>query len=153
MDFCELFSVELMEIHSAASTKTEILQQLAKRMEAAQKLHSRARFEAAVWQAEEGLCVPVENGVALLHANTAAVRTPAVALFTATQSPAGWEEAVQAVFLIASNQAQQHIQTLRCLSAMLLEHTFVQALCACCDAETAWEILTKEAAVYRFPQL
>ena len=130
-----LINEQLIALDLKASRKEEVFSEMTRLLVAQGKVSDEQQFIKDLWAREELDNTGFEEGVALPHAKSAAVSTPAVAIGI---SRAGIEYGAEdgkpsrLFFMIASpaGGANHHIEVLAELSAKLIEEGFIDALLA-----------------------
>ncbi|MCP3241598.1 fructose-specific PTS transporter subunit EIIC [Aeromonas hydrophila] len=130
-----LINEQLIALDLKATRKEEVFTEMTRLLAAQGKVSNEQQFVKDLWAREELDNTGFEEGVALPHAKSAAVSTPAVAIGI---SRAGIEYGAEdgkpsrLFFMIASpaGGANHHIEVLAELSAKLIEEGFIDALLA-----------------------
>ncbi len=130
-----LINEQLIALDLKATGKEEVFTEMTRLLAAQGKVSDEQQFIKDLWAREELDNTGFEEGVALPHAKSAAVSTPAVAIGI---SRAGIEYGAEdgkpsrLFFMIASpaGGANHHIEVLAELSAKLIEEGFIDALLA-----------------------
>jgi fructose PTS system EIIBC or EIIC component len=138
-----LINEQLIALDLKASRKEEVFSEMAHLLAAQGKVSDEQQFIKDLWAREALDNTGFEEGVALPHAKSAAVSTPAVAIgISRTGIDYGAEDGKPSrlFFMIASpaGGANHHIEVLAELSAKLIEEGFIDALLA---AKTSAEAL------------
>ncbi|MGL6389960.1 PTS fructose transporter subunit IIABC [Aeromonas hydrophila] len=130
-----LINEQLIALDLKATRKEEVFTEMTRLLAVQGKVSDEQQFIKDLWAREELDNTGFEEGVALPHAKSAAVSTPAVAIGI---SRAGIEYGAEdgkpsrLFFMIASpaGGANHHIEVLAELSAKLIEEGFIDALLA-----------------------
>lgn len=133
MEVTSLISADTVSLRLHGHTKSEILDELIEVLAKAGKLIDPKAFREAILQREEQFPTGLENGVAIPHARTDAVRTPAIALGIA---PDGIDygsldrQSSRIFFLIAETEAvaEEHLEILAALSRHMQDSQYIQRL-------------------------
>ncbi|QTF91575.1 fructose-specific PTS transporter subunit EIIC [Halomonas sp. BM-2019] len=133
MEVTSLISTETINLRLHGHTKSEILDELIEVLAKAGKLIDPQAFREAILQREEQFSTGLENGVAIPHARTDAVRTPAIAVGIA---PEGVDygsldhQPSRIFFLIAETDAvaEEHLKILASLSRHMRDSHYIQRL-------------------------
>ncbi|MBV7436715.1 fructose-specific PTS transporter subunit EIIC [Aeromonas sp. sif2416] len=138
-----LINEHLINLDLKATRKEEVFSEMARLLVAQGKVSDEQQFIKDLWAREELDNTGFEEGVALPHAKSAAVSTPAVAIgISRAGIDYGAEDGKPSrlFFMIASpaGGANHHIEVLAELSAKLIEEGFIAKLLA---AKTSAEAL------------
>ena len=138
-----LINEHLINLDLKATRKEEVFSEMARLLVAQGKVSDEQQFIKDLWAREELDNTGFEEGVALPHAKSAAVSTPAVAIgISRAGIDYGAEDGKPSrlFFMIASpaGGANHHIEVLAELSAKLIEEDFIAKLLA---AKTSAEAL------------
>ncbi|EKP0247218.1 PTS sugar transporter subunit IIA [Aeromonas veronii] len=130
-----LINEHLINLDLKATRKEEVFTEMARLLVAQGKVSDEQQFVKDLWAREELDNTGFEEGVALPHAKSAAVSTPAVAIGISRNGiDYGAEDGKPSklFFMIASpaGGANHHIEVLAELSAKLIEEGFIDALMA-----------------------
>nr|WP_279007593.1 fructose-specific PTS transporter subunit EIIC [Aeromonas jandaei] len=130
-----LINEHLINLDLKATHKEEVFTEMARLLVAQGKVSDEQQFVKDLWAREELDNTGFEEGVALPHAKSAAVSTPAVAIGISRNGiDYGAEDGKPSklFFMIASpaGGANHHIEVLAELSAKLIEEGFIDALLA-----------------------
>ncbi|WP_421224653.1 PTS fructose transporter subunit IIABC [Aeromonas jandaei] len=130
-----LINEHLINLDLKATHKEEVFTEMAHLLVAQGKVSDEQQFVKDLWAREELDNTGFEEGVALPHAKSAAVSTPAVAIGISRNGiDYGAEDGKPSklFFMIASpaGGANHHIEVLAELSAKLIEEGFIDALLA-----------------------
>ncbi|WP_421229368.1 PTS fructose transporter subunit IIABC [Aeromonas jandaei] len=130
-----LINEHLINLDLKATRKEEVFTEMARLLVAQGKVSDEQQFVKDLWAREELDNTGFEEGVALPHAKSAAVSTPAVAIGISRHGiDYGAEDGKPSklFFMIASpaGGANHHIEVLAELSAKLIEEGFIDALLA-----------------------
>lgn len=141
-----LINEQLICLDLTARSKDQVFQELAARLKQQQRIDDEEAFIADLWAREEMGNTGFEAGVALPHAKSAAVITPAVAVGISRQGiDYGAEDGQPSrlFFMIASpaGGADHHIEVLAELSSKLVEEGFIERLLAANSPASALALL------------
>ena len=147
MDITNLVETEMICLELEATTKQQALEELVELLDAAGKLADKQRFLDDIWKREDVGNTGFEEGIAIPHAKSAAVSTPAVAVgISRTGIDYGAEdgELSDVFFMLASPDGDDHhhIEVLAQLSSKLIEDGFVEQLKACKNLDDAYQLIT-----------
>lgn len=141
MKITQLIQEETIILDVEANTKEQVMEELADKLDAADKLVDKKKFIEEIWQREKQGSTGIGDGVAIPHAKTNAVKEPAIVF---GRSKAGIDfdaldgEPSHLFFMIAASEdaTTSHLDTLAELSSMLMDESFRKELLAA-DSEQA----------------
>ncbi|WP_265449278.1 fructose PTS transporter subunit IIA, partial [Aeromonas salmonicida] len=141
-----LINEHLINLDLNATSKEEVFSEMARLLVAQGKVSDEQQFIKDLWAREELDNTGFEEGVALPHAKSAAVSTPAVAIgISRSGIDYGAEDGKPSrlFFMIASpaGGANHHIEVLAELSAKLIEEGFIAKLLAAKSPAAALALL------------
>ncbi|HIF9275930.1 TPA: PTS fructose transporter subunit IIABC [Photobacterium damselae] len=141
-----LINEKLINLDLQATTKDQVFAEMAEMLTQQGKVANKERFIADIYAREELGNTGFEEGVALPHAKSAAVASPAVAIGVSRQGiEYGAEDGLPSklFFMIASPDggANHHIEVLAELSSKLIEDGFIDAFLAAKTPEEALNLL------------
>ncbi|WP_429166141.1 fructose-specific PTS transporter subunit EIIC [Aeromonas rivipollensis] len=144
-----LINEQLIALDLKASRKEEVFSEMTRLLVAQGKVSDEQQFIKDLWAREELDNTGFEEGVALPHAKSAAVSTPAVAIgISRSGIDYGAEDGKPSrlFFMIASpaGGANHHIEVLAELSAKLIEEGFIDALLAAKSPAAALALLLEK---------
>ena len=144
-----LINEQLIALDLKASRKEEVFSEMTRLLVAQGKVSDEQQFIKDLWAREELDNTGFEEGVALPHAKSAAVSTPAVAIgISRSGIDYGAEDGKPSrlFFMIASpaGGANHHIEVLAELSAKLIEEGFIDALLAAKTPAAALALLLEK---------
>ncbi|WP_429092174.1 fructose-specific PTS transporter subunit EIIC [Aeromonas rivipollensis] len=144
-----LINEQLIALDLKASRKEEVFSEMTRLLVAQGKVSDEQQFIKDLWAREELDNTGFEEGVALPHAKSAAVSTPAVAIgISRSGIDYGAEDGKPSrlFFMIASpaGGANHHIEVLAELSAKLIEEGFIDALLAANTPAAALALLLEK---------
>ncbi|WP_077324281.1 PTS fructose transporter subunit IIABC [Virgibacillus siamensis] len=143
MKITELLSKETIILDLHADSKQEVLDALADQLDQAGKLEDKQAFKEGIMAREEQSTTGIGEGIAIPHAKSAAVQTPAIA-FGRSKSGIDFEsldgQPAHLFFMIAASEGanNDHLEALSRLSTFLMDEAFRQKML---DATTKEEIL------------
>ncbi|WP_413698626.1 fructose-specific PTS transporter subunit EIIC [Psychromonas sp. KJ10-10] len=149
MKITDLINENLICLELRAKTKKEVFEELIERLHAQDKIQDKTQFLADVEKREELGNTGFEEGVALPHAKSAAVLTPAIAIgISKSGIDYGAEDGKPSklFFMIASpeNASDHHIDVLTVLSSKLIEEGFIDKLLGAKTAQQALDLLLEK---------
>ncbi|HIF9135283.1 TPA: PTS fructose transporter subunit IIABC [Photobacterium damselae] len=141
-----LINEKLINLDLQATTKDQVFAEMAEMLTQQGKVADKEQFIADIYAREELGNTGFEEGVALPHAKSAAVASPAVAIGMSRQGiEYGAEDGLPSklFFMIASPDggANHHIEVLAELSSKLIEDGFIDAFLAAKTPEEALNLL------------
>ena len=144
-----LINEQLIALDLKATRKEEVFSEMTRLLVAQGKVSDEQQFIKDLWAREELDNTGFEEGVALPHAKSAAVSTPAVAIgISRSGIDYGAEDGKPSrlFFMIASpaGGANHHIEVLAELSAKLIEEGFIDALLAAKSPAAALALLLEK---------
>ncbi|MGY4689179.1 PTS fructose transporter subunit IIABC [Salibacterium sp. K-3] len=129
MKITELLQKETMILDLQADTKNGVIDELVNQLDKAGRLSDPAEFREAIHSRERESSTGIGEGIAIPHAKTDAVKTPAIA-FGRSQEGTDYEsldgQPAHLFFMIAASEGanQDHLQTLSRLSTLLMDENF-----------------------------
>ncbi|MCH4561541.1 fructose-specific PTS transporter subunit EIIC [Halomonas sp. EGI 63088] len=150
MEVTSLLSTDTICLRLHGHTKSEILDELIEVLTKAGKLTDPKAFKEAILKREAEFPTGLEKGIAIPHARTDAVRSPAIALGIA---PNGVEygsldnQPSRIFFLIAETEAvaEEHLEILAALTRHMQESNYIQSLLQAGSANELIRLLADEA--------
>ncbi|OLQ94562.1 PTS fructose transporter subunit IIC [Vibrio ponticus] len=148
----EILNTQLIKLDLTATDKESVFNELAQVLVDAGKVSDHQQFVKDVWAREETGNTGFEDGIALPHAKSAAVLSPAIAVGISKHGiEYGAEDGQPSnlFFMIASpKQASNfHVEVLAKLSSKIVEPTFLENLRNAQTNEEALALLTAEEKV------
>lgn len=143
MKITELLSKETIILDLHADSKQGVLNELAEQLDHAGKLEDIQAFKDGIMEREEQSTTGIGEGIAIPHAKSAAVKTPAIA-FGRSKSGIDFqsldEQPAHLFFMIAASEGanNDHLEALSRLSTFLMDETFRQKVL---DATSKEEVL------------
>ncbi|UOE93494.1 PTS fructose transporter subunit IIABC [Alkalihalobacillus sp. LMS39] len=133
MKISDLLKRDTIVLELSATTKQGVIDELVNKLDSARKLSDKNLFKEAILARELQTTTGIGEGIAIPHAKTAAVRTPAIAF---GRSTAGVDydsldgKPSHLVFMIAASEGanNEHLETLSRLSTLLMDTDFRQTL-------------------------
>ncbi|MBU8907900.1 PTS fructose transporter subunit IIABC [Desertibacillus haloalkaliphilus] len=133
MRITDLLTTETIELHLQASTKSEAIDELVQKLADAGKLADQTQFKEAILAREEQSTTGIGEGIAIPHAKTVAVKTPAI-VFGRSNEGIDYEaldgQPSHLFFMIAASEGANnaHLETLSRLSSFLMDTDFRKKL-------------------------
>ena len=144
-----LFSENCINLNLKGSTKNEIIDELVEMLNAAGKLNDKEEYKKQILKRESQSSTGLEEGIAIPHAKTAAVKIPSIA-FGLSKNGVDYEsldgEPSKLFFMIAApaNASDTHIEILSKLTTMLLDDDIRERLLEVKTPQEVIEILSLE---------
>ncbi|QTN00278.1 PTS fructose transporter subunit IIA [Sediminibacillus dalangtanensis] len=143
MKITDLLKKDTIILDLKASGKTEVIDELVNKLDEAGRLNDKEEYKKAILDRETQSTTGIGEGIAIPHAKTAAVKTPAI-VFGRSSEGIDYEALDGApshlFFMIAASEGanQTHLETLSRLSSFLMDKKFRQKLE---EASTAEEVI------------
>jgi len=138
----------LVVINSTATTKVEIIRELAERLVAEGRVTNFDAYLADVAQREEVMATGIQGGIGIPHARSASVTAPSVAVATSERGiPFGAPDGpAHLIFLIAApiGADDSHLQILAAIARRVMRDEFRDALRNETDPAIISDTMTKE---------
>ncbi|NLS14645.1 PTS transporter subunit EIIA [Vibrio sp. SM6] len=144
-----LINQDLIQLNLQANTKAEVFNELIDLLYAQGRIHDKAQFLADIEAREAQGNTGFEDGVAIPHAKSAAVVSPAVVIGVHKEGiEYGADDGLPSklFFMIASPDGgdNHHIEVLAELSSKLIEDGFIEAFIDSPDSQAALALLLGE---------
>ncbi len=129
MKISDLLKQDTMILDLQSSSKAEVIEELVSKLDEAGRLENKAEYKKAILAREEQSTTGLGEGIAIPHAKTAAVKTPAIA-FGRSKEGIDYEaldgQPSNLFFMIAASEGanNEHLATLSKLSTFLMDDTF-----------------------------
>lgn len=144
MKITELLKKDTIILDLKASSKAEVIDELVNKLDSAGRLNNKEDYKNAILKRESEFSTGIGDGIAIPHAKTAAVKTPALAFGRSIEgidydsldgNPAN------IFFMIAASEGANntHLETLSRLSTMLMNPDFKTRLL---EAKSEDEVLS-----------
>lgn len=147
-----LFSENCINLNLKGSTKSEIIDELVEMLNVAGKLNDKEEYKKQILKRESQSSTGLEEGIAIPHAKTAAVKIPSIA-FGISKNGVDYEsldgEPSKLFFMIAApaNASDTHIEILSKLTTMLLDDDIRERLLEVKTPQEVIDILSLENEV------
>lgn len=144
-----LFSENCINLNLKGTTKSEIIDELVEMLNAAGKLNDKEEYKKEILKREAQSSTGLEEGIAIPHAKTLAVKIPSIA-FGLSKNGVDYEsldgEPSKLFFMIAApaNASDTHIEILSKLTTMLLDDDIRERLLEVKNPQEVIEILSLE---------
>lgn len=148
MKIKDLLKKELMIMDLKATEKLAVIDEMVQKMKEEGIISDAEMFKESILKREEKGTTGLGEGIAMPHAKTKAVKTPAV-LFAKSKNGVNYDaldgEAVHIFFMIAATEGahDSHIETLAKLSKMLINDEFVSKLKNCENPDEVHKLIDK----------
>lgn len=149
MKITELLGKETIILNLQAHTKLEVIDELANKLNDAGKLSNKEEYKKAILKREAEFSTGIGDGIAIPHAKTSAVRTPALA-FGLSKSGIPYDSLdgndANIFFMIAASEGanNEHLETLSRLSTMLMNADFKNSLLECKSEDEVLSLINRE---------
>ncbi|KGX92878.1 PTS fructose transporter subunit IIC [Pontibacillus halophilus JSM 076056 = DSM 19796] len=149
MRITDLLKQDTMILELSATSKSDIIEELASKLDEAGRLHDKTAFIEAIQAREEQSTTGIGEGIAIPHAKTAAVKEPAIA-FARSEEGLDYEsldgQSTHLFFMIAASEdaGQAHLETLSSLSTLLMDEAFRQKLLAAESREEVVQLIDRK---------
>ncbi|PLS17105.1 PTS fructose transporter subunit IIABC [Bacillus sp. M6-12] len=143
MRITELLKHDTVILDLKSTVKNEVIDELVNKLDKSGRLNDREGYKKAILAREEQSTTGIGEGIAIPHAKTSAVKTPAIA-FGRSVAGVDYEsldgQPAQLVFMIAASEGANnaHLETLSRLSSLLMDGGFREKLLM---AETIEEVI------------
>ncbi len=143
MKITDLLKKDTIILDLKASDKPGVIEELVNKLDEAGRLNDKEEYKKAILAREEQSTTGIGEGIAIPHAKTAAVKTPAIVFGRSAEGidyEALDESPSHLFFMIAASEGanQTHLETLSRLSSFLMDKKFRQKLE---EASTAEEVM------------
>lgn len=157
MKITQLLTEETIILDLSASTKQEVLEELAGQLERAGKLSDRRAFTAAILERESQSTTGIGDGIAIPHAKSAAVKSPAIAF---GRAPEGLDfesldgQPANLFFMIAATEGanDDHLEALSRLATFLMDEKFRTNILAAQSKQEVLQVVTDKEASLEEPE-
>lgn len=153
MKITQLLTEETIVLNLSATSKQEVIEELANQLNHAGKLADLEAFTQAILTREQQSTTGIGDGIAIPHAKSAAVTTPAIA-FGRSLEGVDYEsmdgQPAQLIFMIAASEGANdaHLEALSRLATFLMDDQFRAAILQATSKQQVLQIVAaKEAAV------
>ena len=143
MKITELLKSDTIILNLTSKTKSEVIDELVNKLDSAGRLNDKSKYKKEILAREEQFSTGIGDGIAIPHAKTAAVKTPALA-FGVSREGIDYDSLdgnpAHIFFMIAASEGadSDHIETLSRLSTLLMNEDFKKKLL---EAKSAKEVL------------
>jgi fructose PTS system EIIBC or EIIC component len=146
MRITELLTKDTIQLNISSASKTGVIDELVSVLDKSGKLEDPKEFKQAILNREAQSTTGIGEGIAIPHAKTSAVKTPAIA-FGKSEQGVDYESLDGApahlFFMIAATEGanQTHLEALSRLSSMLMDSEVRKALVNASSKEEVLEII------------
>ncbi|TYS60867.1 PTS fructose transporter subunit IIA [Sutcliffiella horikoshii] len=155
MKITDLLTKDTVTLQLKSSNKSDVIKELIDSLDGAGKLADKKKYEEAILAREAQSTTGIGEGIAIPHAKTDAVETPAIA-FGVAKDGVDYEsldgQPSQLFFMIAASAGanNEHLETLSRLSSMLMDSEFRNALLAASSKEEVIRLIdNKEKELFK----
>lgn len=147
-DITPVTTSALVSIETTATTKDEVIRELAERLVAEGRVTDLTSYLADVAKREEVMATGIQGGIGIPHARSECVTAPSVAVATSTAGiPFGAPDGpAHLIFLIAAPTGadDSHLQILAAIARRVMRDEFRDALRTATDPAFIADTMTKE---------
>ena len=142
----KMLTEDCINLHLTGKTKSEIIDEMVEMLYSAGKLNDKEEYKKEILKREAQSSTGLEEGIAIPHAKTAAVKVPSIA-FGISKEGVDYEsldgEPSKLFFMIAApaNASDTHIEVLSKLTTMLLDDNIRESLLNVKEPKEVLEIL------------
>jgi PTS system fructose-specific IIC component len=153
MKITELLTKETIIVDLKSTTKVDVIDELTNKLDRAGRLRDKEEFKNAIWKRENEFSTGIGEGIAIPHAKTSAVKTPALA-FGRSKSGIDYDSldgnSSYIFFMIAASEGahNEHLDTLSRLSSMLMNEGFREKLMNANSEEEILLLIDREEKSY-----
>ncbi|MTK10761.1 MAG: PTS fructose transporter subunit IIA [Clostridiaceae bacterium] len=153
MKITELLTKETIIVDLKSTTKADVIDELTNKLDRAGRLRDKEEFKNAIWKRENEFSTGIGEGIAIPHAKTSAVKTPALA-FGRSKSGIDYDSldgnSSHIFFMIAASEGahNEHLDTLSRLSSMLINEGFKEKLMNANSEEEILLLIDREEKSY-----
>lgn len=153
MKITELLTKETIIVDLKSTTKADVIDELTNKLDRAGRLRNKEEFKNAIWKRENEFSTGIGEGIAIPHAKTSAVKTPALA-FGRSKSGIDYDSldgnSSHIFFMIAASEGahNEHLDTLSRLSSMLMNEGFREKLMNANSEEEILLLIDREEKSY-----
>lgn len=142
----DMLTLECINLNLTGTNKEEIINEMVEILFSAGKLNDKEEYKKAIWARENQSSTGLEEGIAIPHAKTSAVKIPSIA-FGLSRSGVDYNsldgEPSKLFFMIAApeNASNSHIEVLSKLTTLLLDDDIRERLLNVTEKKEILEIL------------
>lgn len=133
MKITDLLKKDTIILDLQSTSKADVIEELVAKLDSAGRLENREGYKEAILKRESQSTTGIGEGIAIPHAKTSAVKTPAIA-FGRSVNGIDYEsldgQPSHLIFMIAASEGANntHLETLSRLSMLLMDSDFRQVL-------------------------
>ena len=149
MKITDLLKLDTIIIDLQSETKQSVIDELAGKLAQSGRLYDESDFKSAILKREEQSTTGIGEGIAIPHAKTSAVKTPAIC-FGKSVSGINYEsldgQPAHLFFMIAASEGANtdHLETLSRLSSLLMDTQFRSRLMSANTGKEVLEIINQK---------
>ncbi|MFB7142209.1 fructose-specific PTS transporter subunit EIIC [Gottfriedia sp. NPDC056225] len=149
MRITELLKIDTVLIDLKSSSKMAVIDELIEGLNSAGRLNDKNQFKEAILNREGQSTTGIGEGIAIPHAKTTAVKTPAIA-FGRSKEGIDYEsldgQPAHLFFMIAASEGANnaHLETLSRLSSLLMDEDFRRSLLSAKDASDILNLIDQK---------
>lgn len=149
MKITELLGKDTIILDLKSKTKNEVINELVDKLFSAGKLNNKEEYKEAILKRESEFSTGIGDGIAIPHAKTSAVKTPALA-FGLSQDGIDYDsldaQPANIFFMIAASEGanNEHLETLSRLSTMLMNPDFKDNLVKAKNADEVLDLINNQ---------
>ena len=142
----QLINTSLIELNLQAKTKNEVFTEMINLLAKQEKINSKEQFLADIYTRENIANTGFEKGIAIPHAKSTAVTSPAIVVGISREGiEYGAEDGKPShiFFMIASPEKgnNDHIEALANISGRIIEEKFLEKLLVCKTSQEAYDLI------------
>lgn len=151
MRITELLTKDTMSLNLSAQSKDQVIDELVSVLESARKINDAKQFKTDILTRESHTSTGIGDGIAIPHAKSAAVVTPAIAFGRSTNGidyDALDGKDSHLFFMIAApvGANNEHLDTLARLSSMLMDDSFRTGLMTATSTDDVVQLIDQKEA-------
>ncbi|TWT07936.1 PTS fructose transporter subunit IIA [Planococcus sp. CPCC 101016] len=157
MKITQLLTEETIILNLSAATKQQVLEELASQLDRAGKLSNKRAFTEAILERESQSTTGIGDGIAIPHAKSAAVKSPAIA-FGRSLDGLDYEsldgQPAHLFFMIAASEGanDDHLEALSRLATFLMDDKFRTNILAAQSKEEVLQVISAKEASLEEPE-
>ena len=151
MRITELLKADTIILDLQTSTKETVIDELVNKLDSAGRLNNRSDFKEAILKREAQSTTGIGEGIAIPHAKTSAVKTPAIA-FGRSKQGVDYQsldgQPSHLFFMIAASEGANnaHLETLSRLSTLLMDVGFRESLLKATSVDEVLRLIDEKEA-------
>ncbi|MDN3426607.1 fructose-specific PTS transporter subunit EIIC [Microbacterium sp. APC 3898] len=157
MKITQLLTEETIILNLSSTSKQQVLEELAFQLESAGKLSDRSAFISAILERESQSTTGIGDGIAIPHAKSAAVKSPAIA-FGRSHDGLDFEsldgQPANLFFMIAASEGanDDHLEALSRLATFLMDDKFRTNILAAQSKQEVLQVISDKEASLEEPE-